>query len=157
SWRWPSRQTWHSACSRPDPARSTHPTSQPSSRVPLGLMARKLDYASATSFYLGRLTFNLQCLFGTAIESQGPIQHLFHERHAIELHQLHVLLDAAIKREPNLPRPREHLRIVDRRFVLQMVRRNRREPLGDLQHVAVVIADAIQPGVGVEVRRLDDE
>src|SRR3954470_8677894 len=76
---------------------------------------------------------------------------------ALEVEQLRVLLDAAVERHADLPRPRESLRILDRRFVGNDVRAGAREPLDDVQLIAVEIAGAIEPGLIVEALGIDDE
>src|SRR4029079_7797069 len=57
----------------------------------------------------------------------------------------------------DLPGPRERLRIGNRRFVAEDVRRRARVALGDLQLIAVEVAGPIEPGAVVEAGRLDDE
>src|SRR5262249_26655437 len=60
------------------------------------------------------------------------------ESQALVLEDFEVLLDAAVQRHADRPRPREHLRIFDRRLVLQMVRADRCVSFNDVQLVAVV-------------------
>ena len=62
-----------------------------------------------------------------------------------------------VERHAHLPRPREHLRVLDRRLVLQRVGVERGVALDHLQRVAVVIAGAIEPGLFHVVGHVDDE
>ena len=76
-----------------------------------------------------------------------PVHQLFRERHALVFHQLHVRFAAAVERHLDLPRLRKHLRVLDRRFVVERVGVDRRVALRHLQRIAVVIAGAIEPRV----------
>ena len=67
------------------------------------------------------------------------------------------LFDVAVERHGDLPRPREDLRVLDRRFVLDVIRLRHGVALGDLERFAVVIAGAIEPALIVEAAGLDDE
>ena len=76
---------------------------------------------------------------------------------ALELQQAHVLLDAAIQREPDGPGPREHRVVLDRRLVLHVVRTDRRVALDDAQPGAVVVARPVEPRQVVESGHLDHQ
>src|SRR4030095_6823854 len=73
------------------------------------------------------------------------VQHFLGERDAFVFKQLKVRLHSAVQREADLPRPGVHLRILDSRFVHQMIRADQCEPLDNMQHVAVIIARAVEP------------
>src|ERR1700754_3672976 len=45
------------------------------------------------------------------------VQQFFYELDALEVEQLHVAVEAAIERHADLPRPREDIRVRDRRLV----------------------------------------
>src|SRR5262252_8259295 len=72
------------------------------------------------------------------------------ERVTLVLEHLDVLFHAAVERHPHLPGPREHLRILDRDFVVDVIRIRHRVALDDVQLVAVEVAGAIEPGLVVE-------
>src|SRR5690606_41900456 len=57
------------------------------------------------------------------------IEQLFGELDACELEVLCMLLESAVKRHPDRPRSRERLRVLDRRFVVDVVRTRRRVAL----------------------------
>src|SRR5204863_469593 len=82
---------------------------------------------------------------------------LLDELDALEFHQLRVPLDAAIQREADLPRLRERIGILDRRLVHQVILRDARVTLGDLQFRRREIARAIEPGLTIHAGRGDDE
>src|SRR5689334_12372536 len=68
--------------------------------------------------------------------AQFAVHQLFDELDALELHQLRVRLDAAIQRHGDLPRPRESVRIFDRRLVPDVIGAAHRVTLGHFQLVA---------------------
>ncbi len=86
-----------------------------------------------------------------------PVDLLFRVRLALELEQAEVLVDDPIERHANRPRPREHGRVVDRRLVLQVIRREQPVALRDARAAARIVAGAIEPGETVQARDVDDE
>src|SRR5271163_4019231 len=78
------------------------------------------------------------------------VHELLDEFVAAELEELDVRLGATIERHGDLPRPREHLGILDRHLVPDDVRRPLREALDEVQRIAVEVAGAIEPGAIVE-------
>src|SRR2546425_5526392 len=154
TWLSLSRQTWHSGSlpRRTGPARRRGPTrSRPPSRVSRHSVARELDYASEN--------LRLMCLLlrRRLIESERRVQQLFHERHAIELDELNILLHPAIEWEAHLPGSREPPRVLDRRFVQKVLRTDGSVAFDHLEGVAVVIPSPVEPGVVVEVRHVDHQ
>src|SRR6266487_2315744 len=75
------------------------------------------------------------------------VHQLFDELHALEVHQLRVLLDTTIERHAHLPRAREDLGIVDGRFVHHHIRARARVTLHHVQLLAVEVARASEPGL----------
>src|SRR5215471_7632192 len=71
-----------------------------------------------------------------------PVQQVFSPWHAFVFEQLNVLLDAAIEREADLPRPRVDVWILDRRLVHHVIRADRGIALDDVEFVAVIVASA---------------
>src|SRR2546425_4369465 len=88
---------------------------------------------------------------------QRPVHQFLDELDALELEKLCALVLPAIERHPNLPRPRKHLRVLDRDLVVEHVRAHGREPLDDVQRLAVEVARAVEPCLVVEPRHVDDE
>src|SRR5207244_12802376 len=86
-----------------------------------------------------------------------PVHQFLHELYAFEVEELRVLLDAAIERHADLPRPRERVRILDRGFVRDDVGTRARQAFHDVQLIAVEVAGAIEPALIVEALRIDDE
>src|SRR4029077_12211233 len=72
-------------------------------------------------------------------------QHLFHKRLALELHELHVLLDPSIEDEAHLPWPRKHFGVVDCGFVLEVVGTERGVTLHHMERVAMKISGPVEP------------
>src|SRR5207247_8544086 len=70
------------------------------------------------------------------------VDQLFRERHALELEHLRVLLDTPVERHAHLPRPRKHVGIFDRRFVLADVGARARDALGGVLGARAVGASA---------------
>ncbi|HET8698430.1 MAG TPA: hypothetical protein VFO94_13135 [Gammaproteobacteria bacterium] len=68
-----------------------------------------------------------------------------------------IALGAAMERHLDRPRPREHLRVLERGLVAERVGRGACEALHHPQRVAMEIAGAVEPGVGVEAHRLNDQ
>src|SRR5688572_2142562 len=74
-----------------------------------------------------------------------PEQKLLGERDTLEFQQLEVGLHPAVERESNLPRPRVHLGVFDRRFVHQVVRAGRRVALDDVERIGVKVSGTVEP------------
>src|SRR5438094_80901 len=72
------------------------------------------------------------------------------EAEALVLENLEILLETAIQRHADLPRPGEHLWILDDGFVLQMVRAERRVPFDDVQLLAMEVPRFVKPRLVVE-------
>ena len=66
---------------------------------------------------------------------------------------LHPRLLSTIEQHADLPRPREDLWILDRRFVLDVVGPGRRVPFNHMKKLAVEITGAVEPR---HVREMDD-
>src|SRR4030095_10921018 len=86
-----------------------------------------------------------------------PEQELLGERHTLELEQLDVGLHPAIEGEPDLPRTREDLGVFNGGFVHHVVRAGRRVALDDVQHVAMKVAGAVEPGLFALAGHVDDQ
>src|SRR3979490_398380 len=71
------------------------------------------------------------------------IQQFFDEFRAAEFHQSWVFLGVTVKRHANLPRARKHLRVVDRRFVLEHAGGDRRVSLHNVQCVAMEVSSSV--------------
>src|SRR5207253_11514857 len=79
------------------------------------------------------------------------------KREAFVFEQLKVRFPVAVEDHGHLPRPHEHLRILDRHVVRNVIAIERREPLDHVQLVAVEVAGAIEPRIFVEIDVVDDE
>src|SRR4029077_5350339 len=96
-------------------------------------------------------------LIGSGIaDSELSVQQLFHELDALVFQDRGILFETAIQRQADLPGPRKHLRILDGRFVHQMVGADRRVPLNHVQGVAVEIPGLVEPALVVEAGHVDD-
>ena len=75
------------------------------------------------------------------------------------MRQIHIdpQMEAPVHREGDLPRPREDVRILDRRLVLHVVRPLRRPALDDVQGIGCVVAGPVEPAIAVEAPDVDDE
>src|SRR5206468_386529 len=89
--------------------------------------------------------------------AQMPVHQFFDELHAPEFHNLCVLFQSAIEEHADLPRSREHVRILDGRFIEEMVRARGGVTFDNVQGVAVEISRAIEPGLVVETRGVNDQ
>src|SRR5262245_28490147 len=95
-------------------------------------------------------------LSGDAL-AQMTVDTLLDVRDAVERDELRVLLHAAINRQADLPGPREHVRVFNRRVVLEMLRARRGDALDHMQRVAVEVAGAVEPREIVEASGVDDQ
>ena len=68
------------------------------------------------------------------------IDNIFREFDALEFQDLCILLDPAIQRHADLPRPREYIRVFDSGFVVQMIRPHRRDSFHIVLFIAVEIS-----------------
>src|SRR6202171_6402898 len=84
-----------------------------------------------------------------------PVDQIFGERHTLELHELRVLVHAAIQRETHFPGPRKYFRIFDCRFVAEHLGAGRRVTLHHMQGVAMEIPGAVKPRLIVEAGHVD--
>src|SRR5207244_12929256 len=82
--------------------------------------------------------------------AEGPEQQVFRERHALEFHELDVLLHASIERHADLPGSCKHLRVLDRGFVQQMVRTDGRIAFDHMKSVTMKVPRPIEPGLRPE-------
>src|SRR6266516_1751044 len=89
-------------------------------------------------------------------ESKRPVHQLFDKRHTVELDELNIRLHPAIEREAHLPRPCKDLGVLDSRFVLDMVRTDRRVAFDHVEISAMEIPRPVKPGVFGESRYVDD-
>src|SRR3954447_19036157 len=121
-------------------ARATTPATRTSRRV------------TSVRIYLPHSAFRI-VLARQRLLAVGAVEQFLDELDALEVHQLRVLLEAAVQRHADPPRPRERLGIGHRRFVADDVGRGPRVALGDLELIAVEIAGAIEPGAVVEAAR----
>src|ERR1041384_7705255 len=100
----------------------------------------KLDAALIDDQRLGVLV-----LFSLNVIATVPLEHA------------EVSVDESIERHAHLPRAGEHLRIVDRHFVLDVIAIDRRVALDDVKIGAVEIAGVIEPGALIELSHVNDE
>src|SRR5438132_649583 len=77
--------------------------------------------------------------------------------HAVVLDDLEIRLQTAVDRHADLPGTREHRRVLDGRFVVEMIGVDGRVALDDMKLVAVVVAGIVQPRLIVEVLDVDDQ
>src|SRR5436190_18752103 len=89
--------------------------------------------------------------------AEMPVHQFFDELHAPEFHNLRVLFQSTIEEHADLPRSREHVRILDGGFIEEMVGARGGESLDNVQGVAVEISRAVEPGLVVETRGVDDQ
>src|SRR5437879_6195100 len=71
------------------------------------------------------------------------------KRIALVFQQLKILLLVTIQEHAHLPRPREHLLVLDQRLVSQVVRSSWRVAFNHVQGVAVEISGPGEPGLVV--------
>ena len=116
-----------------EPRRCQHRDAQPIDASTLSTHARSLVQRRA---------------YGAGFLTEVPVHQLLRELDALVFQELRVLLEPAVERHAHLPRTREHVRILDRRLVLDHVRRERRVALDDVQRVAVIVAGAVEPASG---------
>src|SRR6185503_19924772 len=95
-------------------------------------------------------------LFARLLDEMA-VEKLFGELHAVVFLEVGVLFYPAVKRHPHFPWPREHLRILDVDFVIDHVRRDGRIAFDDVERIAVEVARAVEPGLVIEVRDVDDQ
>src|SRR5438309_9755667 len=86
-----------------------------------------------------------QCLLAWNFLVVGAVQHVFHERHAVKVHELDVLFHAAIERKAHLPGPRENVRILYAGFVHDVVWADQRIAFDYVQRIAMVISRPVEP------------
>src|SRR5215813_4090294 len=84
---------------------------------------------------------------------QVMIQKHIRERYALVLQQLRILVDQPIQWHLDRPWPRICQRIVERCFIPDVVRVEKREPFSHFQLVAVMMTGTIQTRVSVEPGR----
>ena len=86
-----------------------------------------------------------------------PVQELLHELDAAVLEELHVRLQTAIERHRDSPGAREDFRILDRHFVVDGVRCNRREAFDEVQGITMEVSGSVEPAPVVEPCHVDDQ
>src|SRR5216684_6511881 len=79
------------------------------------------------------------------------------KRIALVFQQLKILLLVTIEEHAHLPWSREHLRILDQRFVSQVVRSSWRVAFNHVQGVTVEISGPVEPGPVVEIGHIDHQ
>src|SRR6266542_2306378 len=67
---------------------------------------------------------------------QVAVEQFLSKRNAVELGELDGRLDAPVQRHTDLPRPRKHGRVLDRRLVPHVIRSGTPEPFHDMKCVA---------------------
>src|SRR4029450_8737473 len=77
--------------------------------------------------------------------AEHSVQQFLGERYALELEQLQVRFQPAVQGKSDLPGTREHIWILDRSFVHQVIRAHRRVAFDDVQLVRVKVAGPIEP------------
>src|SRR5438046_2635709 len=85
------------------------------------------------------------------------VEELFGELDALEFQCLTVRFDAPVQGHADFPWTCKHLGILDCGLIHQMVRRNRRVTLYDMQLVTVEISGAVEPGFIVESRHVNNQ
>src|SRR5262249_62252162 len=90
------------------------------------------------------------------VQAERLVHHLFDKRDAIELDELHVRLHPTVQRKAHLPGPRKHLWILDRGFVLDVIRADWLVALDDMKLVAMKVSRSIEPRVRFEARHVDN-
>src|SRR5438445_509121 len=88
--------------------------------------------------------------------AEMPVHQLFDKFHAPEFHDLGVLFQSAVEEHADLPRSREHVRILDGRLIEKMVRAGGGVSFDHVQRVAMEISCAVEPGLIVETRGIND-
>src|SRR5262245_22503401 len=111
----------------------------------------------AGAVFMFSLRAEAACLRLPLEESKGPVHQLFDKRHTVEFDELNIRLYTAIEREADFPRPRKHLGILNRRFVLEVVRTQRPVAFDHMKVRAVEISCTVEPGMVREPRHVDNE
>src|SRR5262245_18797134 len=91
------------------------------------------------------------------VESERRIHQFFDERHTVELDELNIRFNAAIERETELPRTRENLRVLDSRFVLDVIRTKRCVAFYHMEFIAMEISCPVEPRMFGEPCYVNDE
>src|SRR5438067_784477 len=89
--------------------------------------------------------------------AEMPVHELLHELYALELQHLSVLFQPTIDGHADLPGPRKHLRVLDRRFIGQGINGEGSVAFDHMQRVAMEIPGPVEPGLIVQTRHVDDE
>ena len=89
--------------------------------------------AGFASTDLVALAFSGDLALSSCFVYEMAVHQLLGELDALVLDELRVLLETAVERHADLPRPRVQLRILDGRFVAASRRGRRRVPLDDMQ------------------------
>src|SRR5580704_1288312 len=113
--------------------------------------------ASASVKVTNRCRMLAPPLAGQRLLAPFAVEQLFHELDAFEIHDLRVLLLAAVERHAHLPGSREDFRILDRRFVPDHIGAGARVALDDVHRLAVEVPGPIEPALIVESGHVDDE
>src|SRR5438093_8563567 len=85
------------------------------------------------------------------------INRFFHHFNTPEVHELSIEFEPAIKWEADFPGPCEYFRVLNGRFVLDRVSRDRRVSLDNVQGIAMEITGSIEPGIRCEAGDIDDK
>ena len=85
------------------------------------------------------------------------VDKIFHELDAPKFHKLSVGLNMPIERHAHCPGTGKHVGVINRHVVLESFRATSREPLDDVETVAVEVTGLVEPGHTVETSRGDHQ
>src|SRR3989454_10032688 len=85
------------------------------------------------------------------------VHELFRELNAFELQHLSVLFHISVEGHADFPRTRKHFRILDCRFVHEVIRSDWRVAFHHFQGFAVKVSRAVKPGLVALIRDFNNE
>src|SRR5438552_17269918 len=88
---------------------------------------------------------------------ERTVDKLLNVRNALKLEQLHLGVQAAVQWHYHFPRARVGARILDRGFVIEVVRRSWSKALGHDRSLAEEISCPVEPNREREASRVNDE
>src|ERR1700682_6198050 len=91
------------------------------------------------------------------VAAKMPIEQLFRELHALEFQNPSVLVQPAIQRHADFPRPRKHRWILERGLVGDVIAADPGVAFGYMQGVAGKISRPVEPGFPVEPGCVDNQ
>src|SRR3989442_1136693 len=97
------------------------------------------------------------CLSAERLLAPLTVQQLLDELHALEIHELRVLLQTPVEGHADLPRAREDFGVFDRGLVREDVGARAPVAFNDMQRVAVEVTGSVEPALIVEARHVDDQ